>query len=217
MNLKKRYVIKMPSAIFSHQAPGLVLKIKYPDKFDGTALCISTFVPDLTALVDFFLPFTLRGISHSFLGLIYYTIPLTLLLVLLFRKNILPYLSQVAKNEGRLSKSLNYLGIDAWDKLKNKKYDRKSLVIAIYSAFIGGLTHLLLDLPSHEYIELFFPWVIFQSPKLLLYSIGQWQNYNLTIYDLIWIIESLITLVLTVYFLRYIKKNNLIGKWYDED
>ena len=207
----------MPSAIFSHQAPGLVLKIKYPDKFDGTALCISTFVPDLTALVDFFLPFTLRGISHSFLGLIYYTIPLTLLLVLLFRKNILPYLSQVAKNEGRLSKSLNYLGIDAWDKLKNKKYDRKSLVIAIYSAFIGGLTHLLLDLPSHEYIELFFPWVIFQSPKLLLYSIGQWQNYNLTIYDLIWIIESLITLVLTVYFLRYIKKNNLIGKWYDED
>jgi len=181
----------MPSAIFSHQAPGLVLKIKYPDKFDGTALCISTFVPDLTALVDFFLPFTLRGISHSFLGLIYYTIPLTLLLVLLFRKNILPYLSQVAKNEGRLSKSLNYLGIDAWDKLKNKKYDRKSLVIAIYSAFIGGLTHLLLDLPSHEYIELFFPWVIFQSPKLLLYSIGQWQNYNLTIYDLIWIIESL--------------------------
>ena len=207
----------MPSAIFSHQAPGLVLKIKYPDKFDGTALCISTFVPDLTALIDFFLPFTLRGISHSFLGLIYYTIPLTLLLVLLFRKNILPYLSQVAKNEGRLSKSLNYLGIDAWDKLKNKKYDRKSLVIAIYSAFIGGLTHLLLDLPSHEYIELFFPWVIFQSPKLLLYSIGQWQNYNLTIYDLIWIIESLITLVLTVYFLRYIKKNNLIGKWYDED
>ena len=207
----------MPSAIFSHQAPGLVLKIKYPDKFDGTALCISTFIPDLTALVDFFLPFTLRGISHSFLGLIYYTIPLTLLLVLLFRKNILPYLSQVAKNEGRLSKSLNYLGIDAWDKLKNKKYDRKSLVIAIYSAFIGGLTHLLLDLPSHEYIELFFPWVIFQSPKLLLYSIGQWQNYNLTIYDLIWIIESLITLVLTVYFLRYIKKNNLIGKWYDED
>ena len=207
----------MPSAIFSHQAPGLVLKIKYPDKFDGTALCISTFVPDLTALIDFFLPFTLRGISHSFLGLIYYTIPLTLLLVLLFRKNILPYLSQVAKNEGRLPKSLNYLGIDSWDKLKNKKYDRKSLVIAIYSAFIGGLTHLLLDLPSHEYIELFFPWVIFQSPKLLLYSIGQWQNYNLTIYDLIWIIESLITLVLTVYFLRYIKKNNLIGKWYDED
>ena len=205
----------MPSAIFSHQAPGLALKIRYPDKFDGTALCISTFVPDLTAIIDLFLPFTLRGISHSFLGLIYYTIPLTLLLTLLFRKQVLPYISQVAKKEGKISKTLNYLGMDVWDKLKNKKYDRKSLVVAIYSAFIGGFTHLLLDLPSHAYIEFFFPWVIFQSPELLLYSIWQWPNYNLTIFELFWIIESLITLALTVYLLRYIKKNNLISKWYD--
>ena len=206
----------MPSAIFSHQAPGLVLKIKYPDKFDGTALCISTFVPDLTAIIDLFLPFTLRGISHSFLGLIYYTIPLTLLLTLLFRKYILPYISQVAKRGGKLSKPLSYLGIDVWDKLRNKKYDRKSLIIAIYSAFIGGFTHLLLDLPSHEYIEFFFPWAIFLSPDILLYSIWQGQNYNLTIYELIWIIESLILLVFAINSLRYIKKNNLISKWYEE-
>ncbi len=206
----------MPSAIFSHQAPGLVLKIKYPDKFDGTALCISAFTPDLTSLVDFFLPFTLRGISHSLLGLFYYTIPLTLLLTVLFRKQIFPYLSRVANKGGRLSKPLNYLGIDAWDKLKNKNYDRKSLIIAIYSAFIGGFTHLLLDLPSHEYIELFFPWVIFQSPKFFLYSIWRWQNYNFTIYELIWNIESLITLIVAIYALRYIKKNSLISKWYGE-
>ncbi len=206
----------MPSAIFSHQAPGLVLKIKYPDKFDGTALCISTFVPDITAIIDFFLPFTLRGISHSFLGLIYYTIPLTLLLTLLFRRYILPYISQVAKKKGKLSKPLTHLGIGDWDKLRNKKYDRKSLIIAIYSAFIGGFTHLLLDLPSHEYIELFFPWVILQNPQFLLYSIRQWQNYNLTVYEFIWIVESLITLVLAIYSLRYIKKNRLIIKWYEE-
>ncbi|MHA1931072.1 MAG: DUF4184 family protein [Promethearchaeota archaeon] len=206
----------MPSAIFSHQAPGLVLKIRYPDKFDGTALCISTFIPDITAIIDFFLPFTLRGISHSFLGLIYYTVSLTLLLTLLFRKYFLPYMSQVAKKEGILSKPLNYLGIGVWDKLKNKKYDRKSLAVAIYSAYIGGFTHLLLDLPSHGYIEFFFPWVIFRSPEILLYSVWQWQNYNITIYELIWIIESLITLALAVYSLRYIKKNNLISKWYNE-
>ena len=206
----------MPSAIFSHQAPGLVLKIKYPDKFDGTALCISSFTPDLTSLVDFFLPFTLRGISHSLLGLFYYTIPLTLLLTVLFRKQIFPYLSQVANKGGRLSKPLNYLGIDAWDKLKNKKYDRKSLMVASYSAFIGGFTHLLLDLPSHKYIELFFPWVVLQSPKILLYSLWQWQNYNLTLFELIWNIESLITLIVAIYTLRYIKKNSLISKWYEE-
>jgi len=206
----------MPSAIFSHQAPVLILKIKYPEKFDGTALCISTFAPDLTALIDPFLPFTLRGISHSFLGLLYYTLPLTLLLVVLFRRKILPYLSQIAKKDGKLSKPLNYLGIDDWDNLKNKKYDRKSLIIIIYSAIVGGFTHLLLDLPSHEYIELFFPWVILQNHQILLYSLVQWQSYNLTIFDLIWIIESLITLVITIYFFRYIKKNKLINKWYEE-
>ena len=146
----------------------------------------------------------------------YYTIPLTLLLILLFRKKILPYISQIARKEGILSKPLNYLGVDVWDKLKNKKYDRKSVAIAIYSAFLGGLTHLLLDLPAHANVEFFFPWVIFQVPQLLLYSIWEWPYYNLTIYELLWTIESLITLVLTVYSFRYIKKNSLISKWYDE-
>ncbi len=212
----KRYINEMPSSIFSHQAPGLALKIKYPKKFDGTALCIGTFVPDITILIDIFLPFTLRVVSHSLLGLIYYTIPLTLLLTMLFRKNLFPFFSRVAKNEGILARPLNYLGIESWDKLRKKKYDRKSLIVAIYSAFIGGFTHLLLDLPSHKYIELFTPWAIFQNPEFLLYSIGQWQNYNLTVYELIWIIESIVGLILTVYFLRYIKKNNLIAKWYED-
>jgi len=43
----------MPSGIVSHQAPGLLLKVKYPHKFDGTALAIGTLVPDLNALIQF--------------------------------------------------------------------------------------------------------------------------------------------------------------------
>lgn len=115
-----------------------------------------------------------------------------------------------------LSKPLNYLGIETWDKLSKKKYDRKAVMVAIYSVFIGGVTHLLLDLPSHEYNELLFPWLIIQNPDYLLFSIGQWQNYTLKIYDLIWITESIIGLIITLYSLRYIKKKNLIEKWYNE-
>jgi hypothetical protein len=157
-----------------------------------------------------------RGFSHSLFGLIYFTLPLTLLLSVLFRKYLFPYLSQIASKEGVLSKPLNYLGIEAWDKLSNKKYDWKAVMVAIYSAIIGGITHLLLDLPSHEYNELFFPWLVIQNPYFLLFSIGQWRNYTLRIYDLIWIIESLIGLIITIFSLRYIKKNNLIEKWYYE-
>ncbi|GAI04942.1 unnamed protein product, partial [marine sediment metagenome] len=36
------------------------------------------------------------------------------------------------------------------------------------------------------------------------------------VYQLIWNIETVITLVLAVYLLRYIKKRNLISKWYKE-
>ncbi|MHA2269978.1 MAG: DUF4184 family protein, partial [Promethearchaeota archaeon] len=195
----------MPSGIFSHQAPGLALKIKYPKKFDGTALCISTFVPDITVFINLFLPISLRGISHSLLGLIYFTIPLTLLLTILFRKYLSPFLSRIAKNEGLFSRPpLNYFGIESWDMLKNKKYNRKSLIVAIYSAFIGGLTHVLIDLPSHKTVQLFFPFAIFQNPEFFLYSFGQWQSYNFTVYELIWMIETVIGLIYAIYFFRYI-------------
>ncbi|MFW9823124.1 MAG: DUF4184 family protein [Candidatus Thorarchaeota archaeon] len=206
----------MPSSVISHQAPVLVLKIKYPKKFDGTALCISTFVPDFIVFFEPLFQFPIRGFSHSFFGLIYFSLPLTLLLSVLFRKYLFPYLSQIARKEGVFSTPLNYLGIEAWEKLRNKKYDLKAMMVAIYSAIIGGVTHLLLDLPSHEYNELFFPWLIIQNPDFLLFSVGQWQNYTLKIYDIIWIIESFVGLIITIYCLRYIKKKNLIEKWYNE-
>ena len=48
-------------------------------------------------------------------------------------------------------------------------------------------------------------------------TIGSYQAHaQLTVYDLIWIIESLITLVFSLYFLRYIKKRDLIKTWYEE-
>ena len=215
----------MPSAVFSHQAPGLILKIKYPNKFDGTAFCISTFIPDLNVIFEFFLPFTFRKLTHSLLGLLIFTVPLTVILTIIFCRYIGPICANLAKKNGAIHKPLKYFGIDEWDNLKKKKYNSRYFIVAFYSAFIGGLTHLLLDLPSHENIEIFFPWIIMPSPDILLYSIidfgtiyiGQRQiDANLTVYQLIWNIETVITLVLALYLLRYIKKRNLISKWYKE-
>ncbi|MFX1320513.1 MAG: DUF4184 family protein [Promethearchaeota archaeon] len=214
----------MPSGVLSHQAPGLILKVKYPNKFDGTALCISTIVPDVNIIFDPFLSFTFRNITHSLLGLILITLPLTLILTMLFCTYIGPFYANLAKRNGIFAKPLKYFGIDQWDNLKKKKYNRKFFIVASYSALIGGLTHLLLDLPAHENIEIFFP-IIMQSPDILLYSIKDFGTINigrhqidadLTVYQLIWFIETLITAVIAVYLLRYIKKHNLISKWYKE-
>ncbi|MFW9881447.1 MAG: DUF4184 family protein [Candidatus Thorarchaeota archaeon] len=212
----------MPSGFISHQAPGLLLKIQYPNKFDGTALCISTIVPDISVILDPFLPFNFRNMSHSLLGLIILTVPLTLLLTVIFCMSIGPLFANIAKGGSIFSKPLNYFGVDGWGYLSKKKFNKRFFIVASYSAFIGGLTHLLLDLPAHENVEILFPFV-FQNPDFLLYSIkdfgpiniGQTQiERNLTVYGLIWIIETLITLVMALYLLRYIKKNDLIKEWY---
>jgi len=212
----------MPSSLLSHQAPALALKIKYPRKFDGTALCISTFVPDIVVVIDPFFSSNLRGFTHSLLGLVIYTIPLTIILTILFCTYISPFFANLAKKNGIFTKPMKYFGIDDWDNLKNKKYNRRFFVVGSYSALIGGLTHLLLDLPAHATIELFFP-IILQSPDVLLYSIidfgpitiGQMQiERNLTVFQLIWMVETLITFAIALYLLRYIKKHNLIYKWY---
>ena len=212
----------MPSSLLSHQAPGLILKIKYPKKFDGTAICISTFVPDICVVIDPFFSFNFRGITHSLLGLVLFNIPITMLLTILFCKYIAPFIATLANKTGSLYKPLRYFGLDEWDYLKKKEFNKKFYFIASYSALLGGLTHLLLDLPAHATIELFFP-VILQSPDFLLHSIvdfgtiniGQMQiERNLTVYQLLWIIETLITLILSLYLLRYIKMHKLISKWY---
>ncbi len=214
----------MPSGVISHQAPGLLIKIKYPSKFDGTALCLSTLVPDLNVLIDPFLSFSFRNLTHSLLGLIIYTIPLTIILTIIFCRNISPFVAKIAKRDNVIYKPLKYFGVDEWDNFKKKKYNKRYFIVASYSALIGGLTHLLLDLPAHEYVELFFP-IILQNPNFLLYSIidfgpitiGSMQiERNLTVYQLIWMIETLITFVIALSLLRYIKKRNLISKWYEE-
>ena len=214
----------MPNGVVSHQAPGLLLKIKYPNKFDGTALCIGTLVPDLNALIDLFFPLYFRNITHSFLGQFIYTIPLTLMLTILFCKYIGPLVSNIAKRERKMYKPLKFFGIDDWDVFKNKKYDLKFFIVATYSALIGGMTHILIDLPAHRYNVLFFP-IIMQNPDILLYSfidfgplnIGPFLiDRNLTVYQLIWIIQDTITLITSLYLLRYIKKHNLIHQWYEE-
>jgi membrane-bound metal-dependent hydrolase YbcI (DUF457 family) len=212
----------MPSSILSHQAPGLLLKIKYPKKFDGTALCLSTFVVDLSVLVEIFVPFNFRNISHSILGLFIWTIPLTLVFTIFFSKLLAPGISFIAKKNFILFKPLKYFGLDSWDKLRFKKFNRKFLLTASYSALIGGITHLLLDLPSHQYVELFYPLNILESPEFLLTEVANYTltirgsivNVSIAVYEVLWMIESLITLIISLYFLRYIKINNLLVKWY---
>ena len=211
----------MPNAIISHQAPALLIKIKYPKRIDGTAICIGALVPDLSVIPELLFPIYLRDISHSLLGLFIWTAPLTILLTMLFCRYIGPIISNFAKKDGLLSKPLKFFGVDNLDLLKKKVFNKQFFIVAFYSALIGGLTHLIFDLPSHGFIELFYP-LILRAPDILwislidfgIISIGFLQfNVVIRVYSIIYFIEDFILFVLSLYLLRFIKKHDLISRW----
>ena len=198
----------MPSPIISHQAPALYLKIKFPKWIDEIAICIGALVPDLVLSNE------LRHVSHSLLGQIYWTVPLTIILSMIFCRYIVSILSNIAKKKGFIPKILRYFGVDKWGRVKNKRFDKKFFIVAFYSALIGGLTHLLLDFPSHPYIELFYPWVILPFCEFLWIPLVDFGFFVLTVFSMIWIVEDIIFFIISLYLFRMIKKKDLIRSWY---
>ena len=207
----------MPSPIISHQAPALFIKLKYPKRIDGTAICIGTMVPDLCEII----PLGIRALTHSILGLFVWTAPLTILLTMLFCRYIGPIISKFTKKEGFLSKPLQFFGVDNWDLMQKKVFNKQFFLVAFYSALIGGATHLMFDLPAHGGITLFYP-AIFPVPNFLLttvidfgtITIGIWQyDASYKIHNVIWHIENVILFFISLYLLRFIKKRELIRSW----
>ncbi|MBY9004613.1 MAG: DUF4184 family protein [Candidatus Lokiarchaeota archaeon] len=211
----------MPSFLISHQAPAFLIKLKYPKKIDLVAICIGTIIPDL----NLFSSILNRNFTHSFIGIIIVTVPLTIFLSIMFIKYLSPLISWISVQKYFILKPLRFFGLDDLKYLK-LQLNKKFFLIASYSALLGGLAHILLDMPSHPHIQFFYP-IIIEVPILIeninLYF-GSITIFNIQItfeimlYSLIRRIWDLVLIPITLYFLRYIKKHNLIQKWnsYDE-
>lgn len=203
--------------------------MKFPKWFDGTAICLGAFVPDLCIIFEpFMISFPFRHITHSFLGLLIWGVPITILLTMLFSRYIGPKISEIAIKIGRISRIMVYFGFAELHHLKKKGFDKRFFLVVFYSALIGGLTHLLIDLPAHGIIELFFPWSVFWYPDfmyIVVFDFGlepiiidRWQiNFVISLFELMWYIEDTILLCVSLYLLRKIKKKNLIEQWYEDE
>jgi hypothetical protein len=212
----------MPSSVLSHQGIVLPLKIRYPDKFDGTALCVGTFAPDLLGVVPvFFGGFTDRAF-HS-MGELVYTVPISLLLVLFFDKALLPLVAFFAKEKrlGAISQILSFFGVDEYYVLRRKRISLAWLAKATYSVLIGILSHFLLDLPTHGWISYLRPlfegempqWFVHEYFKLTIpfYNVVEVTNYNI-----LWFVFSVGFGILTLYCMRFMKKHHLLLRWYQD-
>ncbi len=175
----------MPHPIISHQAPTLFIKIKYPKRIDGTAICIGSLVPDLCEIF----PLGIRPLTHSLLGLFIWTAPLTILLTMLFCRHIGPIISKFAKKDGLISKPLKY----------HLLFDLPAH---------GGIT---LFYPWTFPVPHFLQTLVIDLGTI---TIGIWQyDVSYRIYNVIWHIENAILFFISLYLLRNIKKHNLISKW----
>ena len=211
----------MPNAFFSHQVPGLLIKSKFPKWIDGTAICIAAMVPDLNVFVDLFSPFRFRNLTHSLLGLVVWGFPLTIILTIIFANYVSSKVAAISQKRGLLFKIMRYLGFDEFKFIRKKKFTLKFILIAFYSSLIGGFTHLLLDLPAHGNIEMFFPLVIPNAPFLLtpiaefnLITIGPLKFGGvLHVYEIVWSVEDAFLLISSLFILKYMKTNQLIKKW----
>jgi len=211
----------MPNAFFSHQVPGLLIKNKFPKWIDGTAICIAAMVPDLNVFVDLFSSFRFRNLTHSFLGLVIWGFPITIILTLIFANYLSSKIAAISEKQGFIFKIMRFFGFEEFKFIQKKKFTLKFILIAFYSSLIGGFTHLLLDLPAHGNIEMFFPLVI-HNANFLLTPIAEF-NLNtfgplkfggiLHVYEVVWSVEDAFLLISSLFILRYMKTNKLITKW----
>ncbi|MEI2639913.1 MAG: DUF4184 family protein [Microthrixaceae bacterium] len=122
----------MPLTFPAHQAAVLPLKLRWPDRIDGTALCVAAAAPDLSYPV-----LLLEG--HSLLGVAVFAIPLTLVACAVLR-------SGVARVVAANFPDLGPLRVRSYGVISAR---RPAFWQTLSSAVIGSVSHIAIDTLTH--------------------------------------------------------------------
>jgi len=128
----------VPATIFAHQALVLPLKLRWPHRFSGLALCIGSMAPDLEfigRMSDDWL------FSHTFAAQLYFSVPVTMLLVWLLTSVLVPAVLPFVRDHPRL-RLHDLAALQApgtWSQWH----------VVATSAFLGGVSHWVLDGITH--------------------------------------------------------------------
>lgn len=128
----------MPMTLLSHQALVMPLKMRWPRRFSGAALCIGSMVPDLEFIGR------LRDdwiFSHTLTAQLWFTVPVTMFLLWLLTSLVTPMLLPFLRDH-RQWRLHDLAALDVprgW---------RGWSSVAL-SALIGGTSHVLLDGVTH--------------------------------------------------------------------
>jgi hypothetical protein len=171
-------------------------------------------IPDL----DLFLPG--YRVFHALDSLLI-LLPLALVFVLLCDKFLAPRIASTARSSHRnlIARILRYFGMDALGVLVSKRVTLHWRIRATYSAFIGVLSHFLLDLPTHRWITYLRPFFDGPMPDWFLHFYGfvdipLYGVFAVTRTRVLQWVFSIVFGVITLFCLRYMKTHQLLKKWY---
>jgi hypothetical protein len=216
----------MPLAIFSHQGLVLPLKMRSPKRLDGTSLLIGSAISDCMVWVSRFsfitnnLPYTeyMQFLMHSVIGILI-TLPITVIFAWLFSVFFAPFISTKVGT----SKIGLYFGLDDW-KLLGKRgvgegekiFNGKWIFKAIYSAFLGIISHYFMDMVGHHLNPFLVPFEDYSvipgwNSQIAFYTSSGNPFYNAYF---VWLAETFIIGLFCFIWLRVIAKNKLLKLWY---
>lgn len=126
----------MPLTWFAHQVPIAPLKLRRPEWFDATALCVGSMTPDLMYAASGYIGFD----THDWVDGIAYGVPTGLFLTVLLRVLVAPAVAPALPDLGAFR--LRSYGVIATR--------RPHLLVTLSSLLIGIASHLVLDTFTHD-------------------------------------------------------------------
>lgn len=187
----------MPATILAHQALVLPLKLRWPRAFNGTALVIGSMAPDLEfigRMSDDWL------FSHTFAAQAYFAVPLTLLLLWLLTRHVLPTVLPFVRDHPALR--LHDLaaiqaprGVVEW-------------AVAVLSAYVGAMSHFVLDGITHGghsgWAVAYLPWLRTPVP---------WLGGPVPLYDALQVGLTVLLGLAGAWMLAHIAERRLLWVW----
>ena len=134
-----------------HPVPVWLPYVRWPRAFSFWALTFGSMANDLEYVFAFLTTGHLthgRGIMHSVLGVLTINALATIVFVYLF---VPPFLRWVERRWPTRPDLFRFAGQDL-------RRDPRDLLTVYTCAAFGGLTHILIDLPTHGYNPLLWPW-----------------------------------------------------------
>jgi hypothetical protein len=189
----------MPATLLSHQALVLPLKVRWPQRLSGLALCIGSMAPDFA----FIGPIRDDSVfSHTVSAQLWYTVPLTMALTWLVSGLLLPTLLPYWPD----SPSWRWHDLAA---IEPPRTWQDWLRVAV-SGFLGGLSHVLLDGITHGnhsgWLVPVFPFLRMMVPQI---------GGPVPLYDALQVWLTIGLAIASAWMWRSIARRRLMWQWRD--